>query len=306
MKKISPSVAIIILNWNGFADTCECIDSVLKSRYQNFKIYVVDNGSINHDCKKLANKYHQIEVICSKKNLGYCGGNNFGVQKLAKKNYDYFLILNNDTVINSDVISKLVKKIQNQKNIVAVSPTVLRYYNRNTIESQGAVINLWSGVVWTRSQGQKFPFKSPKKAHLICGVCFLIKSKVIDRLDYLFDEDFFAYYEDVDLCLRLKKEGFTVVIEKKAIIFHKFNASADKIKGFAEYHLIRGRFINEAKNAHWLQKIIFIAVSIFLYFPFRILVLISRKKYANIKYFVKGFVAGIQFYFSGRIKKYGQ
>jgi hypothetical protein len=236
--------------------------------------------------------------------LGYGGGNNLGVKSLEGKKYDYFLILNNDTIINPDVLSKLIKKIKTNHKIAAISPTILNYYNKNIIESQGLTFNTWTGVTLSNNLGKKFPVTMKKKSKCICGACFLIKSKIVNELEHLFDEDFFCYLEDPDLCLRIMKLGYKMLIEDRALIYHKGSTSSSKISGFAEYQLIRNRFLIERKHADWLQKIIFILINLFLYFLFRLLILILKKNYSNIKYFIRGFYFGLNLFFGGRIQKF--
>ena len=101
-------VAIIILNWNGKKDTLECLESVRKIDYQNFEVIVVDNGSSDDSLKAIQSKYPEICILETGENLGYAGGNNFGMRHALQNGADYILILNNDIIVDSQLINSFI------------------------------------------------------------------------------------------------------------------------------------------------------------------------------------------------------
>ena len=105
-----PLVCIIILNWNGLKDTLECIDSIKKIKYRNYKIIVVDNASSNNEAKEIHEAYpNELDVIKNEANYGYTGGNNIGIEyAMSKYKPDYILILNNDIIVHPEFLDQLV------------------------------------------------------------------------------------------------------------------------------------------------------------------------------------------------------
>src|ERR1035437_2216086 len=127
MQIIQPKVFIVLLNWNGFNDTVECVNSIKKISYGNYEIIIVDNESEN-DFEKLENIYsNEIILIRSDVNLGFAGGNNLGIKYALKNDADFVLLLNNDTTVDPDFLDGLIKSgIEKEFGIVA--PKILNYY----------------------------------------------------------------------------------------------------------------------------------------------------------------------------------
>ena len=117
-------IAIVILNWNGYEDTSECIISLKKITYDNYQIVVVDNGSIQDDYLLLKKNFSDIEVVRSESNLGFTGGNNLGIENAMKMNPDYFLLLNNDTTVEPDFIQRLLDVFEKEKNAGIAAPQI--------------------------------------------------------------------------------------------------------------------------------------------------------------------------------------
>src|SRR5258706_106885 len=113
----NPKVAIVIVNWNGISDTIECIESLMKIEYSDFDVIVVDNGSSNNDADKLKEKFSMTRVIALKRNLGFAIANNVVIRIVLTGGADYVLLLNNDTIVNKQFLSKLIKIAQNNSRI---------------------------------------------------------------------------------------------------------------------------------------------------------------------------------------------
>lgn len=298
------SVAVIILNWNGYDDTCEAIQSTLMSDYASFDILVVDNGSDNDEAQKLQTKFGpKIKVIKSKENLGYCGGNNLGAKYARKQGYDYFIVLNNDVIVDAKLISNLVFAIEKDKKTAAVNPVVYQYYKKKIIENTGLRFSLWHGVATSINLNQE-KIIDMREPDVLSGTCFIFRTSALDSIKYLFDQDYFCYYEDPDLSVRLKKAGYLIAVNYDACIWHKGLASAKKISGFAEYQAIKNRFLMEEKNASLIQKAVFLMVNLFLYFPFRFLKITVFRGEGNLNYFLRGFSSGLKILFGGTNDKY--
>ena len=137
---IYPKVSIIILNWNGWKDTIECLESLQRLTYPNYHVIVVDNGSRGNDAEVLQEKFGDyISLIRNDKNYGYTGGNNIGIRHaLNNSSPDYFLILNNDVAVAPDFLTEMVKVADNDAAIGIVGPKVYYYDFPNRIQSSWA------------------------------------------------------------------------------------------------------------------------------------------------------------------------
>jgi GT2 family glycosyltransferase len=174
--------------------------------------------------------------------------------------------------------------------LAVVGATILDFYDRSRIQCRGLTFSKWTGVSMAIDQGKLFKNRSDKSPAVVSGACFLIKA---DFCDVLFDEDFFCYYDDTDLSLRVRENGKNLAVLAKALVYHKGSVSANKIGGFTEFQLIRNRFRVIQKHGALLQKLTFFLITLFLYTPFRILVLLVARKTKNILYYLKGLFAGI-------------
>ena len=140
----SPKVEIIILNWNGKEDTIECLQSLQKVKYGNVDITVVDNASTDDSAEKIASEFPSVKLLKNNKNLMYAGGNNVAIKEALRGEAEYFLILNNDTILHEDFLNYLVKSIRSDKKIGIVAPKINYYNNRKLIWYAGGFVNLFT------------------------------------------------------------------------------------------------------------------------------------------------------------------
>ena len=136
-----PLVHIIILNWNGLKDTIECLESVYKLDYSNFKVVVVDNGSSDNSADVIYKNYPKIKLIINDKNYGFTGGNNIGMKYAIDENTDYLWLLNNDTLIEKDCLYKIVKVAESSNTIGMVSPMIYYAETPDKLQFGGCWIN---------------------------------------------------------------------------------------------------------------------------------------------------------------------
>ena len=138
----TPHVSIIILNWNGYIDTIDCIESLKKITYPNHRIIVVDNASSGDDVRILKDKYDDyINIVANDKNYGFPEGCNFGIRHAFEKGTDYILLLNNDTIVDPEFLTILVQTAEADKLIGVVGSAVYYYYYPNKIQYIGGKIN---------------------------------------------------------------------------------------------------------------------------------------------------------------------
>lgn len=245
-----PKVGILIVNWNGYKLTSACIKSLEKVAYKNYHIYVVDNGSSDGSPDKIRQEFPLVNLITSTKNLGFSGGNNLGIKKILSSDYKYILLLNNDTEVDPHFLSELIKTALTNPNAGIVGGKIYYYNNPHMIWAAGSSCNLKKATFINRGYHETDvgQFNREEQVDFINGCCMLVDTQAMRKVNG-FDDDYFAYVEDVDLNMRIKREGYNVYYNPKSIIYHHISAStggeSNKIK---EYLKARNGFIFARKN----------------------------------------------------------
>jgi GT2 family glycosyltransferase len=241
MQIIQPKVFIVLLNWNGFNDTVECVNSIKKITYGNYEIIIVDNESEN-DFEKLENIYsNEIILIRSDVNLGFAGGNNLGIKYALKNDADFVLLLNNDTTVEPDFLDGLIKSgIEKEFGIVA--PKILNYYFPNIIWSAGGKISWLGASGYSFGEGKTTEkFIENRYVTFVSGCCMLINKEIFNNIGF-FEEDYFLYCEDTDFCKRVIDAGFKILFVADSIVYHKINTSTKRdISYLPIYYQTRNR-----------------------------------------------------------------
>jgi len=235
-------VSIIILNWNGLKDTIECLDSLKKIVYPNYEVIVVDNASTGDDAGVLEKKYAgYIQIIRSKENLGFCGGNNIGMAKAIEDGSDYVLLLNNDTVVEQDFLDKLVEVGEmNGKNVI-IGSVIADYYTKKTTFTNAKMDRKLNVGVRTDFLNSDLIYWDTDATH---GAAEMFKVKFVQQYNLFLDEKLFLYCDEMDVCQRAKKNGLNVVMAGKSKIYHKEGASVGgSLNPLSVYYTIRNRIL---------------------------------------------------------------
>lgn len=226
MKK-NPKVFIIILNWNQLNDTCVCLDSLKKIAYPNYQIVVVDNGSQDNSLKTIKKKYPMVKIIANSSNLGFVRANNQGIKLALQSKADYILILNNDTIVHPQMLTKLVRKAEEDKKIAIIGPQIYYYDQPQKLWFLRANLSWPLGGIKILNQNKKKSYSKEQlfNSDYITGAAMLIRSEVIQRLGS-FDPYFFIYWDDVELSVRYKKGGYKIKALANAVMWHKVSSAA--------------------------------------------------------------------------------
>ena len=226
-----PKVAIIIVNWNGFALTKACLESLKELRYSNFQTVLVDNGSIDGSGERLKSEFPEIELLTSPDNIGFTGGNNLGIQWALDHSYDQVLLLNNDTLVEPDFLDPLVSFLEQNPDYGAVQPKIMLEVERDKLWNAGGGYFKGLEMTWSIGLGQldEGQFDQEKDTPWITGCAILVRSVVIRQVGML-DNRFFAYYEDVEWSFRIKKSGFRLRYLPQSKIYHVAGGSSKKSK----------------------------------------------------------------------------
>lgn len=243
------STLIVVLNWNGINDTLQCLDSLLTQTYSGFHILVVDNGSLDNS-KLLLDEYQsnhaeKLDVIYNPTNFGFAGGVNTGVEWGLNEEYEYIALFNNDARADKNWLKKLVESAKPKE--VGITTGLLLHEDGATIDSSGDWFSNW-GLAFPRNRGDKTS-KAPKAGFVFgaSGGASLYKTELFRDIG-LFDEDFFAYYEDADISFRAQLAGWKVAYTPDAIAYHKQGATSKKIPGFTIYHTFKNLPLLYLKN----------------------------------------------------------
>jgi GT2 family glycosyltransferase len=252
-----PKVSIIILNWNSYDVTKECLSSIYRMSYRNYQIVLVDNGSADGSADRLAEEFPSILAIYNERNLGFTGGNNIGIKRAFQNQPDYILLLNNDTIVEPEFLSKLIAVAESDEQIGILNPKIYYFDQPKRLWYAGGSFNLWKGVAShhghrkiDRSTSEKI-----KEVDFITGCAFLIRSAVVRQVGLL-DDILFYSYEDADWSIRVRHLGYKAVYVPAAQIWHKesYDTKKNAGKAFRDYYNVRNSILVMRKHGrayHW-------------------------------------------------------
>ncbi len=245
MSGASSQVMIIVLNWNGLEDTLACLESLQKLDYPHYEVMVVDNGSTDGSVQAIRAHFPGIPVVENGQNLGYVEGNNVGLRQAMAQGADHVLLLNNDTEMEPAFLRRLVEALEADPAIGFAGPTIYYYDQPGIIWSAGGAID------WPRGSTQMIGLDEEDKGQFgtasravdfITGCAMLVRRAVMEQVG-LPDERFFAYYEEVEWCVRAARAGFKIVHVPQAKIWHKISPACRAASPQVHYYMTRNRLL---------------------------------------------------------------
>lgn len=252
-------VFIVILNFNGWQNTIECLKSIQKLALPKDIIIeplVVDNASSDDSVKKIKEEFPKLVMIENQLNLGFTGGCNEGARYALKNGADYVMLLNNDTIVHSNLIKNLLEQFDND-SVGGVVPKIYFakgyefHKDRYKSSEKGRVIWYAGGKMdWNNLVGKNVgvdevdhgQFDVRMETDLATGCCFLVRSDVLKNVG-LFNDRYYLYYEDADLSERIKKAGFKIIYTPAAIVWHKNAESSGVGSVLHDYYISRNRLM---------------------------------------------------------------
>ena len=228
MNKVSPKVIVVTLNYNQIEYTKHCITSLIKSNYDNFEILVVDNGSTENNYQQLYSFVENSGKVIIKRiqhNLGYVGGINVGMAEAAASGADYFLVMNNDTVIHESAISELVACAEKHNSNAIVSGKVYNYDEKDTLQYIGQEFDE-KGMLDQRSivsncrEKDVGQYDKEMEMGMLDDIFWLLPSSLYSKLG-AYSDYFYLYGEQNDYGFRALKEGYKFIYTPLAKIWHK-------------------------------------------------------------------------------------
>lgn len=243
-----PLVYVVVLNWNGFDDTHECLRSLQQLAYNNYKVLVVDNASSDDSPQRIREQHPECELVVCEQNAGIAAGYNRGIEVALARGADYVVVMNNDLVCDPAFLSQMVAAQRAWPCCGIVMPKIFYYEARDVIWSAGGVARWMPSNIVLRGRKQRdnaqFQYDTPIDFAPSC--CLLLTRDLCERI--AFDEQYFFYYDDWDFCVQARDIGQRVVFAANAHLWHKVSRSTQnspkslrwwKILGqsCARYHL---------------------------------------------------------------------
>jgi len=266
---MSPQASVIIVNWNGRAYLDECLRALQEQDYPDFEVVLVDNGSTDGSAEWVAKHHPWVRLIRLPCNVGFAAGNNVGIRATQSQ---YVVTLNNDTRVEQGWLTALVTAAETDPRVGMCASLMLYAHTPGVIDSAGIAVD-WTGTAWPRCWGeQAWPSppgplsrspsatassngrgEKPQEVFGPCAGAALYRRAMLEDVG-LFDEDFFAYYEDVDLAWRGRLQGWRCLYVPTAKVYHVHSATGEVGSAFKAYYLSRNRLWTILKNypAPWL------------------------------------------------------
>lgn len=266
-----PLVYVIMVNWNNYTDTINCLNSIFRLTYNKFKIIIVDNNSSDGSFEQLKNYCDEkniisidsqesslnVEDVINKKlilirnsiNSGFAGGNNVGIKIAENLGAEYLWLLNNDTEIKENSLEELVK-YANEFPRSIIGSKVMYFHNPKMIQTIGGTLDIRtfiSGKSFGNNVMDNEEYNNYFEPDYINGASMFIPIHLFKEIGY-FDENYFLYWEETDLCVRAKKIGWKMIYCHTAVIWHKEGSTTKKVSYLPLYYYTRNCLYFYKKN----------------------------------------------------------
>jgi GT2 family glycosyltransferase len=216
-------VFVLVLNWNNWMCTLDCLASLGHLDYENCKVIVIDNGSTDASVEQIGKRFPDVEIIQLAENVGFAGGNNEGIRVALGGGADYVWLLNNDTIVDRKALRAMVDRAEQDPKIGAVGSAIYSIEDRQQLQAWGGgYVNFWLG----RSRHFLSPVPD-EKIEFLTGASLLLRRSVLESVGLL-DEGFFLYWEDADYCAHLRRTGWRLAVAGDSKVWHKENATVGK------------------------------------------------------------------------------
>jgi GT2 family glycosyltransferase len=235
-----PLVTIIVLNWNGSRLLGECLDSINGLLYDNIEVLVVDNASTDSS-REVLQSYKGVRVITNASNLGYAAGNNVG---FAAAKGEYIATLNNDVTVEPTWLVDPIAYLEQDESIGIIASRQMNYYDRRRIDGLYAHLD---SCLLMKQAGRGEPYDDgnpllgrPGFALGANGASAIYRKAMLDEIG-CFDEAFYAYHEESDLCMRAFLRGWKCLYVPSAVVYHKASATFKNVPGALHFYAERNR-----------------------------------------------------------------
>jgi len=254
-RRPKPIVTTVVLNTNRREDTLVCLESLGRSTYAPHHVMLLDNASLDGSVEAIVVAHPEVQVIRLAENLGYAGNNNVGIRLALEQGADWVFVLNEDTTVAPDCLERLVATASSDARMGIVGPMVYAWGEDRIISSAGGRVD-WR-MADAVNEGAGEPDRGQflaREVDFVNGCGLLISRAALQRAG-LIDGTFFIYYEETDLCQRVRKAGFRVGFEPGATMRHKAPIAWDQLGPTTLYYMTRNRlrfFGRHTPRRYWV------------------------------------------------------
>jgi GT2 family glycosyltransferase len=271
-----PKVSVLVINYNGKHYLRECFESLKNQTYSDYDMYIVDNGSTDGSARYVNEHFPWVRVIAFKENLGFARAYNEAIKSIDT---DLVGLLNNDTRVDGRWLQELVNVMLEDKLVAAVGSKILLYDNPQLLNHAGARITpIGGGFDIGLYQKDCKTHDAKKEVGAVCGAAMLVRKNLFVKIGG-FDEDFFAYFEDLDLCWRAWLYGFKILYIPTSVVYHKLGGSWGRSSATKVFLGERNRLLSMIKNLESVNLV----KALFLSIPYNAIriILYTRKVVPN-------------------------
>lgn len=276
-----PKVALVVLNWNGWEDTRECLESLRKVTYPAVDVTVVDNGSADGSPERIARHFPEVRLVPLPRNRGFGGGMNAGIEEALRKDVAFVMCLNNDLTVDPGFLEPLVAAAREER--VVPYPLVYKYGRVGVLDSAGHRVNLFTGLTHPVAPGEEGMPESFQ----------LMRREILEALGR-WNEAYFAMYEDTEFGLRMRDAGWRLVCVPEAKLYHKRGRTSGRVRGLVSYYSIRNRLLlvrTFGTAWHYATTLLHVVLLTLPYIGLRCL--LSRTYKHSFKHILQGLLDGV-------------
>lgn len=257
------NIFFVIVNYNNYHDTVECIESIKRNNSKQYTIVLVDNDSSDKSGEKIKKEFPDVVCILLNYNGGYAKGNNIGVKYAIDNKAKYVCIVNNDVVFPNWFVDKALYIMSQRQDVDIVGPLICNYENPEYIQSAGATINLRKGygeLLHSDELADRVDLGRDVPDYLE-GSCFIVRSEVFSKIGFI-PEFYFLFFEETDWFFRAREKGVNFTCDLRLRVYHKRSASIKKVNGILQYYMTRNQVIFERKYANRYEFLYFVIYSV--------------------------------------------
>jgi GT2 family glycosyltransferase len=287
-----PLVYIILVSWNHWDVTSRCLAQLSELDYANYQIVVVDNGSVDGTPQKVEDLYPRIQVLCNERNLGFAAGCNVGLRHALEQGADYVWILNNDTIPPRDILSRLVAHAESLPSAGIMTPAAGWVSGVECEWPTAGVCHRWTQD-FVKVHLDRAPARPPLAVDYVFGTAMFLRREVLENVGF-FDERYFMYYEDMDLCLRARRAGFQLFAFPDVRVFHEGEASTEGQPALRYYYKARSSVLFFRAHTSGLRVPVVLAYRLgsAVHWTARFA---GRKQFGQLRFYWRGLLDGLRF-----------
>lgn len=246
----APAVAIVVLTWENYEETADCLDSLRSVDYENYRVVVVDNGSEDGSLERLRQEYGWCEFVVNDENLGFARGNNVGISYALDTGADYVLLLNDDTIVQPDFLTPLVDTMERYDKVAAVGGVNL-LPDSGKVHNAGYVFHPWLAA---KSELHREPVSDePYPVDFVQSCLILLNPAFLEEIGLL-NEQYFIGMDDVDLAWKARSKGWKVLVTPDSRIYHRVGETGSS-SPFSVYHKTRNKLQFAEENLSFPRRL---------------------------------------------------